>query len=240
MILGCPSCGTRYQIDPAAMGATGRQVRCTRCGHIWRAVPEAEQAPAAASGGPAEAAPAVRAEAVAAPSRAAAETEPTASESVLRRRKPIPYKEPRRLANWAGWAALAVIVAAIIGGGVVAREQIVAVWPPASKLYELVGLSLPETATGLELRNVRSARESVGGDTVLLIEGEIVNVSASVQDIPVIVIALRDADEREIDRWTVSLPQSRLLPGEVAAFASRKDKLPPETKGLVVRFEPAD
>ena len=35
MILSCPSCATRYLIDPAALGETGRMVRCARCSHTW-------------------------------------------------------------------------------------------------------------------------------------------------------------------------------------------------------------
>ena len=35
MILTCPSCATRYLVDPAALGETGRMVRCARCAHTW-------------------------------------------------------------------------------------------------------------------------------------------------------------------------------------------------------------
>ncbi|HLJ63127.1 MAG TPA: zinc-ribbon domain-containing protein, partial [Stellaceae bacterium] len=42
MILTCPHCSTRYQIDPNLLGAGGRAVRCASCGHTWHQAPLAE------------------------------------------------------------------------------------------------------------------------------------------------------------------------------------------------------
>ena len=38
MILACPRCSTRYEIDPAILSNGGRTVRCTKCSKIWRQV----------------------------------------------------------------------------------------------------------------------------------------------------------------------------------------------------------
>ena len=46
MIVRCSNCETRYLIDPAALGETGRRVRCTNCGHVWHQTPVGD-APAA-------------------------------------------------------------------------------------------------------------------------------------------------------------------------------------------------
>ncbi len=37
MLIVCPSCATSYDIEPASLGANGRQVRCVRCRTVWRA-----------------------------------------------------------------------------------------------------------------------------------------------------------------------------------------------------------
>lgn len=37
MLIVCPSCATSYDIEPASLGADGRQVRCVRCRTVWRA-----------------------------------------------------------------------------------------------------------------------------------------------------------------------------------------------------------
>ena len=40
MHIVCPHCTTSYAIDPATLGAAGRNVRCSRCKEIWLARPE--------------------------------------------------------------------------------------------------------------------------------------------------------------------------------------------------------
>jgi predicted Zn finger-like uncharacterized protein len=40
MHIVCPHCTTSYAINPAALGAAGRTVRCSRCKEVWLARPE--------------------------------------------------------------------------------------------------------------------------------------------------------------------------------------------------------
>jgi predicted Zn finger-like uncharacterized protein len=40
MHIVCPHCTTSYALDPAALGAAGRTVRCSRCKEVWLARPE--------------------------------------------------------------------------------------------------------------------------------------------------------------------------------------------------------
>ncbi|MDH3240105.1 MAG: zinc-ribbon domain-containing protein [Alphaproteobacteria bacterium] len=46
MIITCPSCQTRYKVDPKNFGAKGRRVRCTNCKETWNQGP-ADEAPRA-------------------------------------------------------------------------------------------------------------------------------------------------------------------------------------------------
>ncbi|MGB3272311.1 MAG: MJ0042-type zinc finger domain-containing protein, partial [Xanthobacteraceae bacterium] len=39
MHIACPHCATSFAIDPRAIGADGRTVRCARCKGTWFALP---------------------------------------------------------------------------------------------------------------------------------------------------------------------------------------------------------
>ena len=45
MIIRCFACSTRFRIDPAALGDSGRRVRCSSCGHVWLELPQRAVAP---------------------------------------------------------------------------------------------------------------------------------------------------------------------------------------------------
>ena len=58
MILRCPNCGARFRVPADALGAEGRQVRCSRCRHQWGAtVGDLAPEPAAAAASRAGAGP---------------------------------------------------------------------------------------------------------------------------------------------------------------------------------------
>ena len=39
MIIACPSCQTRFNVDSAKLQPAGRNVRCAKCGHRWHQMP---------------------------------------------------------------------------------------------------------------------------------------------------------------------------------------------------------
>jgi predicted Zn finger-like uncharacterized protein len=49
MQIACPNCQTTYDVDPSAVGATGRSVRCARCRNVWFAANTAALSEIAAS-----------------------------------------------------------------------------------------------------------------------------------------------------------------------------------------------
>jgi predicted Zn finger-like uncharacterized protein len=40
MIITCPGCGASFNIKPEAIGPAGRMVKCSKCAHRWRAMPD--------------------------------------------------------------------------------------------------------------------------------------------------------------------------------------------------------
>ena len=52
MIIRCFACSTRFRIDPAALGDSGRRVRCSSCGHVWLELPQRSVSPRAEPNAP--------------------------------------------------------------------------------------------------------------------------------------------------------------------------------------------
>ncbi|MBE9555140.1 MAG: zinc-ribbon domain-containing protein, partial [Proteobacteria bacterium] len=45
MIISCPSCKTQFRVDEARLTPDGKKVRCSKCGHVWQAMPDGQSAP---------------------------------------------------------------------------------------------------------------------------------------------------------------------------------------------------
>lgn len=240
MILTCPSCSTRYLIDPAAIGAAGRQVRCARCGHVWRQEPptepppEASRAPAGADGSEPK------------PERAP-EPEPQPILRGPQRPQPLPpgsnlpalRPPPRRRAGPAAWLALLVLVVAGAVGLYAFRQQIVTIWPPASKLFRTAGPAEPEAAgAGLDIRDVKFERKAEAGRAVLLVTGQVVNITQSARPAPRLRVAIGDEARKELAYWTVPLAKEALGPGEATEFSTRLPDPPANARSLSVTFVP--
>ncbi len=205
MIVSCPSCATRYLIDPTALGGEGRTVRCAKCSHTWREQPPADM-----------------------PKRV--DILPPDNEP-----RPIPFGSNlpalvarRKRANRLGWLAVAAAIVIIVVAAILARGPIVDVWPPAEKLYSAVGLGIDEVDTSdLEFQNVVREQMVEGGVPILIIRGQIFNAADSARAIPPIRIGLMDADNTELRHWTFAAEQSE-LPGESSTDFETRLVSPPE------------
>ncbi|WP_084536363.1 zinc-ribbon domain-containing protein [Azospirillum halopraeferens] len=226
MIISCPMCSKRYTVPDSAVGPDGKKVRCSHCGHTWYEYPRLH---ADAGPGPApEDGEGGMAAAVRSPPPARAE--PPA-------RKPPPAAR-RRIAPrvLAGWLGLAAAVALLVVGGVAGRHEVVRLWPPAALLYDTVGLPVEPPGTGLQLRNVRSEQRDDAGTPVLVVEGQIVNVSEMERAVPDVVALSLGPDRRPVEEWRIEVSSHRLLPGEIATFHSaRRD--PGLVAEVMVTFE---
>jgi len=224
MILSCSACSTRFLVDPSLLGPEGRMVRCAKCGHQWKQTPAKDLAEATDS--------LVDAAEDAAPPP----LEPGPREIPTGSDLPAFPRKPTRRSATVGWVALAAVVIAVLGGGTVARDEIVAVWPPAAQLYELAGLEIESLPYGLELRNLKRSQRTEEGVKVLIIEGEVKNISKYTFEVPKLRAALQNAEQDEIKNWTFSAVQTRLLPGESAPFVTQVKDPPPEATEVTITF----
>ena len=213
MILTCSACLTRYLVDARALGATGRIVRCASCGHAWHQAPP-EDAP-------------LRVDVLLPP-------EPTTQPQ--RTNLPALVPPPRRSSGLIPWVVLAVLFAAIGLAGHLGRERVVEAWPPAAKLYAMLGVSVEPLGAGLEIRGIVSERRAGPDGPELSISGEIINSAASERTVPRLKGVLKDAGERPLASWTFTARGDRLLPGEATTFATVARDPDRRAAGLSITF----
>src|SRR5262245_59527113 len=126
MIVTCASCATRYIIDPQALGAAGRTVRCASCQNTWFQAPPAD----------------MPREVDLAPPPDAIRPMPPGSNLPA-------FPEPAaRRGSAIGWAAFVVVVVGATVGVIAGRNQAVALWPPAARLYDVIGLPVEGIGVG--------------------------------------------------------------------------------------------
>ena len=131
------------------------------------------------------------------------------------------------------WLLVAVLLAlALVAGIVIARGAVVALWPPAARLYALAGLSAEPPGTGLKIEKLAPSRTPDG----LLIEGDIANDGKTTLNLPRLRVALRDSAEKEVQFKIIDPPKPRLPPGAVAHFKTPFDHPDDAATGVVVTF----
>jgi predicted Zn finger-like uncharacterized protein len=127
-----------------------------------------------------------------------------------------------------------LVGSAIIASLLFGREHVVRTVPDSAGLYESIGL--PVNLRGVEFRDVKGANEIVDGVVVLVVEGQLVNISGQSVELPRLRLAVRDARGKEIYTWTATPPTARLGPGGSAPFRSRLASPPPDGASVEVRF----
>ena len=238
MILTCSSCGTRYSVDGSKFPASGRTVRCAKCGNSWHQAGEAPAEPAPEpvmpSVAPAQDMPSAQAEAESPHSY-------SAGMSPVRKFAPAPVaQEPRppigpTLAVVAGWAGLVAVVLLIAVTAVRYRQDIATIWPQSAGVYSSLGLSV--NTSGIDFRQVDYRRESEDGQVVLAVTGVIVNAGSRQLPVPQTVrVTLSDAANHELYHWTFKPNATVLAPGQSVPFVTRLSSPPAAARHLEVRF----
>lgn len=219
MIVACPLCQTRYLIDDAALGGeAGRRVRCASCGNLWHYSPEA----AAIQTAVAEATAAVEA-AAAAPVAPALRAEPgtraqphPAGPMALARPSvavELPAAARRRTARVSG-LGLILLAATLVLIAILARDRIMALWPPATPVYAALHLAEPP-GSGLE----RTVSWTKTPDS-FVVDGNIVNGAAVPRRVPRLRVTLRDGYKSALESKVIDPPVAQLPPGASAHFTT--------------------
>jgi predicted Zn finger-like uncharacterized protein len=148
------------------------------------------------------------------------------------------YPEKSKLA-WLRWplsAAQSAILALILLDAIVIgwRSDFVRLMPQTASFYARLGM--PVNLRGLDFDNLSTTSEQHEGVPILLVEGEIVNETHKIVDVPRLRFAVRNAARQEIYSWTAVLPRTLLSPGDAVPFRTRLASPPPDAHDVLVRF----
>jgi len=213
MILTCPSCTTRYLVDPAQLAPRGRTVRCAKCGETWHQDPPADLP--------------LRLETPLPPSF----TQPASEEPKL------PALVRRRQVNPGIYAMVAVLVlAGIAAFAYYGRPWLVERWPALDKIYVVLGIAETSPVEGLVLEGVNGMRNADGS---YVVTGAIVNNANVIRAVPRLKGIFRDASWREIVAWTFTPAGEPLRPGERLPFQDSYANPPEGAANLLVTFDTA-
>lgn len=222
MILTCPECSTRYVVDPAAIGASGRTVRCSRCGHSWaeppppdlpRSVPPPQLPPLEHDDPP------------------------------VRRRPPrgtnLPAlpSEKRSRAPTVLWILVFLVFGGAISAAVWYRDLIMARVPATETMYDLVGLGPEPPGAGLQLADVASKISTKDDKRVISISGFVVNISDKARVVPEMLGLVYDKNGKIIHQWRFAAPSPKLLIKERVPFSTELVDPPENGARVNVTFD---
>jgi predicted Zn finger-like uncharacterized protein len=129
-----------------------------------------------------------------------------------------------------GVMVLLIVDAMLVGW----RDEFVRMMPQTASFYSMLGLNV--NLRGLAFEGVSTSTEQHEGVPTLVVEGNIVNDSHKVTDVPRLKFAVRNGSGQEVYSWTAVAPRASLPPGESVAFHGRLASPPVEAHDVLVRF----
>lgn len=200
MILECPSCHNRYLVDPRAVGAKGRTVRCAKCRYEWFAEPPREQ-----------------------PADDVLSVEDAVEKQEI---PPIPKGSsvpviamPRGVPIGLKVATFSLAVLCLLVSLVFFHGSIIAAVPRYADVYAAMGMYSSEGVVFADLEYEKAAPE---GDEkqfkdIHVFKGYLVNTSSQPRKVPNVLITLDGKDGQTLRRQPL-VSSAVLAPGESTAF----------------------
>jgi len=151
---------------------------------------------------------------------------------------PRPRSREPQPANTGFGLLLLIVVLFGVGAavGYLGRERIIQQWPETRELYALVGLEAAVLGEGMELSNINFVRQTIGGEDVLVVQGDIFNKTGEIQDVPNLMATLRNDQNQWLFDWVFRIDSATLAAGETAHFSTSTKNPPEASKRITISF----
>jgi len=259
MILTCPECASRYFVDDAKVGASGRVVRCANCGARWTAKPDdvgtggGEAGADAASTATAAESAATSADGATAGADAAsgaslsaegeAEAEPPISAlpgeelpKVFRARADADRRMREATTTGVVWAVAAAVVIALCLAAVIFRIEVVRMWPRTAGAYAAIRLPVNKIGLVVDKDSLKAEPSLEDGHAALTISGVVRNITDRPVIAPPLRLSLLNAQGKRVAGKIAAAADPRIPSGEARHFSITIIDPPLTAKDLEIGF----
>jgi len=227
MILTCEECHARYLVPGHAIGAEGRRVRCTSCGHEWFVLPEPEEPPETFE----------EPEDIEPIPESVKPIEEGADVPVIIETSEADLKETD-ISMWAGYAAAALVFLCIAGFLYSVRGPFTKIWPASAAIYNIVGIQTPVFGERLIFDSLKADVRNGGeeGMNTLEITGNVLNLDEQETALPLIMASLISEDGQVIDSWLIETTEKRIAANGEFSFHTVYPDVPKSAREVNVRL----
>lgn len=264
MILTCPKCQSQYNLDPAMLGVSGRDVRCVACSHMWFQIPDTAMQdvprPAVAD--------------VEAPARTIAEELTTileqddaAFDAVLSsvakgtaaaaiEVTPPPARTEKKM-NVPQENALAIVTHDPLGMGANLfgamvfllctfltlavvfsfKGPLVHRYPQMSLLYRSLGMSVMAPGEGLRISEVTAEKRIDSKSRTLVVQGKMTNMTESNIAYPALHVTLRDGHSLVAKELDLKPGMSEIASGDIVPLMLQLEDVPDQATSVELRVK---
>lgn len=132
------------------------------------------------------------------------------------------------------WLIPLLILAALAAAAYHYRQDVVDREPRTATLYKALGIDV--SARGLVLTPPATRYAQIDGKAVLIVEGEVKNVSDEDRPMPLVALSLHNSSGQSVAQWNVELDSARLMAGDSAPYLSQYPAPPLDAVELRSRF----
>lgn len=116
----------------------------------------------------------------------------------------------------------------------VAAKPKAAVKPVAQQASVKPAVQRTVPASGIDISGLKVQKEIVGGKPLLVLRGQMMNVTSSPQKVPLLFAVVTDKQGRELSRWSFRTLTDQLPPGGSASFQTSTDSPPKGTASIAI------